>query len=281
VADAASQSPGNMVSFPPCKINLGLNVLGKRPDGYHNIISCFYPVPWHDVLDIVPAKNFSFSVSGIPVPGAAVDNLCVRAYELLKKARGIPPVAIYLLKVIPIGAGLGGGSADGSFTLRSLNEIFDLSLSHEQLAEYAATLGSDCAFFVENKAVMASGRGEILSDVSLSLKGKFLVIVKPEVHISTARAFASIAPRNPDTDLREIVETRAIEEWKSLLTNDFEKVLFKQYPIVEALQQKMYAFGAAYASMSGSGSSVFGIFRNFVDLKKEFETVEYWSGYLG
>ncbi|MEX2235555.1 MAG: 4-(cytidine 5'-diphospho)-2-C-methyl-D-erythritol kinase [Cyclobacteriaceae bacterium] len=269
-----------MVSFPSCKINLGLNIISKRPDGYHNITTCFYPVQWNDVLDIVPAKSFSFSQSGIPVSGAAADNLCVRAYEILKKIYGLKPVAIHLHKIIPIGAGLGGGSSDGAYTLRTLNGIFDLALSGEKLKEYAAQLGSDCAFFIENKAMIGTGRGEILSDVAVSLKGKYLVIVKPEVHISTARAFAGITPRNRTTDLRQILEHHPIGEWKELLGNDFEAVLFKQFPLVEALHQKMYALGASYASLTGSGSAVFGIFKNEVDLKKEFDSLVYWCGFL-
>ena len=269
-----------MVSFPPCKINLGLNIISKRPDGYHDIVTCFYPVAWNDALDIVPAKSFSFSGSGIPIPGAAADNLCVRAYDILKKAYDLKPVAIHLHKVIPIGAGLGGGSADGAYTLRTLNGIFNLELSVGKLKEYAALLGSDCAFFIENKPMIGTGRGEILSAVDLNLKGKYFVIIKPEVHISTAKAFAGITPQNPTTNLRQILEHHPVGEWKGLLKNDFEGELFKQFPLVEALHQKLYAYGASYASMTGSGSAVFGIFENVVDLKKEFDGLVYWSGSL-
>lgn len=269
-----------MVSFPPCKINLGLSVISKRPDGYHNIATCFYPVPWHDALEIVRAKSFSFSLSGIPVPGAAADNLCVRAYELLRKSYNLTPVAIHLHKVIPIGAGLGGGSADGAYSLRTLNEIFNLELGNEKLKEYAAMLGSDCAFFIEGKPMIGMGRGEVLSDIRLSLKGKYLLILKPEVHISTAQAFAGVTPGNPTADLRLILEGHNLDAWKGTLKNDFEEPLFKQFPLLEALHQKLYAFGASYASMTGSGSAVFGIFENAVDLRKEFDSVVYWSGSL-
>ena len=266
-----------MVSFPPCKINLGLNVIRKRTDGYHDISTCFYPVPWNDVLEIVPAKNFSFATSGKFIPGTAADNLCVRAYHLLKKDFDLKPVAIHLMKIVPIGAGLGGGSADGAYTLKILDEIFSLAITKAKLREYAAALGSDCAFFIDPKPMAGSGRGEVLNDVDISLKGKFLIIVKPEVQISTADAFAGITVKQPSEEVKTIVEQRAIDEWKDLLVNDFESPVFKRFPVINQLKQKLYAFGAAYASMSGSGSAVFGIFNSEVDLKKEFESVLYWS----
>ena len=269
-----------MVSFPPCKINLGLNVIRKRTDGYHDISTCFYPVPWNDVLEIVPAKSFSFSTSGIFMPGPAADNLCVRAYHLLKKDFDLKPVAIHLMKVVPIGAGLGGGSADGAYTLKVLDEIFSLAITKEKLRDYSAALGSDCPFFIDPRPMKGSGRGEILADVNLSLKGKFLVIVKPEVQISTADAFAGITPKQPTEDVNAIVEHHALHEWKDMLVNDFESPVFRRFPVISALKQKLYAFGAVYASMSGSGSAVFGIFDDEVDLKKEFESVLYWSGFL-
>lgn len=269
-----------MVSFPPCKINVGLHVTSKRDDGYHDIVTCFYPVPWHDVLEIVPANDFTFSMSGTPVPGAAADNLCMRAYDLLKKEYRLKPVAIHLMKNIPVGAGLGGGSADGAETLRILNTIFDLGISDDELKGYASQLGSDCAFFLENRPMIGTGRGELLTPVSVSLKGKFLIIVKPEAHISTAKAYAGVTPRRPDQDLRQILESRPISEWKPFVKNDFDVSLFKEFPIIEAIHQKLYAFGATYASMSGSGSAVYGIFENETDLKKEFESMTYWSGFL-
>ena len=270
-----------MVSFPPCKINLGLNVVSKRPDGYHEIITCFYPVPWTDVLEIVPARDFSFAASGMPIPGAAADNLCVRAYELLKKDFRIKPVAIHLHKLVPIGAGLGGGSADGAHTLKILNDLFQLSIPLAKLQEYAAMLGSDCVFFTGDDPMLGTGRGEILTSIDVSLKGKFLVIVKPEVHISTAEAFSGITPRSPATDLRINLETRPVSEWKELIRNDFEENIFTRFPVIDALHKKLYALGAEYASMSGSGSAVFGIFGGQVDLKKEFESdVIYWSAVL-
>lgn len=269
-----------MVSFPPCKVNLGLNITGKRGDGYHEIITCFYPVPWNDALEIIPAKNFTFSLSGEPVPGAAADNLCVRAYQVLKNEYDLKSVTIHLLKTIPTGAGLGGGSSDGAWTLRLLDQLFNLSIPAGRLNQFAGQLGSDCPFFLQDKPMIGTGRGDVLSPVSLSLKDKFLVIVKPEVHISTAEAYAGVTPGSPAINLRQVLEASQIREWKQLLKNDFQEVLFKKFPIIEALYQKLYAFGATYASMSGSGSSVYGIFDNEVDLKKEFESEVYWSGYL-
>jgi 4-diphosphocytidyl-2-C-methyl-D-erythritol kinase len=269
-----------MVSFPPCKINLGLHVLSKRADGYHDIETCFYPVPWTDILEIVPAKTFSFEVSGLRVPGPSADNLCVRAYELLRRKFDLPAVAIHLHKCLPMGAGLGGGSSNAAYVLKTINTIFDLGISSEELKGFAAKIGSDCSFFIDNQPCIGTGRGEILSEVSFSLKGKFLIIVKPDAEISTAVAYAGVTPSVPAQSVREIVEKHPVEDWKSLLTNDFEKHLFIQFPIVEALHQKLYANGAVFARMTGSGSAVFGLFNQAIDLRKEFETFTYWSGHL-
>ncbi len=270
-----------MVSFPPCKINLGLNVVRKRTDGFHDLATCFYPVPWTDILEIVPAKRFSFATSGTPVPGAAEDNLCIRAYKLLKTEFALEPVAIHLHKIVPIGAGLGGGSSDGAYTLNVLNELFELDLPVARLRGYASLLGSDCAFFVDSKPAIATGRGEMLAETSLSLNGKFIVIVKPEVHISTAEAFSEIVPESPSHDLRTILENQPIESWKDVVRNDFEAHIFKRFPVIDAIHKKMYALGADYASMSGSGSAIFGIFRDRVDLQQQFDSdLTYWSGYL-
>ncbi len=270
-----------MVSFPPCKINLGLQITRKRADGYHDLLTCFYPVPWYDVLEIVPAQSFSFSISGIPVPGSPDDNLCVRAYQILKEAYGIGPIAMHLLKILPTGAGLGGGSSDGAFTLRTLNRLFNLQLSLEELRTFAARLGSDCAFFIGDKPMMGAGRGDVLSPASVNLKGKYLVIVKPDVQIPTSAAYAMIQPREPAFDLRQIVEKHSPAEWKNLLTNDFQEVLFKQFPALQTIHGKLYDNGAVYASMSGSGSAVYGLFENKADIKKHFGNMTCWSGYLG
>ncbi len=269
-----------MVSFPGCKINLGLNILGKRADGYHDLITCFYPVPWFDVLEIVPADEFSFSVSGVTIPAAPADNLCVRAYELLRSEFPIGPVAIYLLKILPIGAGLGGGSSDAAHVLITLNELFALNLSETKLMDYAARLGSDCAFFIRNKPLIGEGRGEVLSDTSVSLKGRFLVIVKPDVSVSTAEAFAGIVPRPGETDLRTVLQKHPVSEWRDRVSNDFEEPIVERFPAVGVLRQKLYDSGAVFAGMSGSGSAVYGIFEKEVDLRDVFRHEIYWAGHL-
>lgn len=259
-----------MVSFPHAKINLGLHVIRKRPDGFHDLETCFYPVPWTDILEIIPAKEFQFSSSGLPVDGNSESNLCVKAYMLLKKDFDLPPVQIHLHKIIPMGAGLGGGSSDAAFTLRQLNESFSLGLSQSRLMDYAAQLGSDCAFFISDEPKLGTGRGEVLSPASVSLKGKFIAIIKPPVHVSTADAFAGIVPKESQVNLKDVVEHKPISEWKSLLKNDFEETVFKKFPVIRDMKDKLYAMGAMYASMSGSGSAVFGLFEKPVDLRNEF-----------
>lgn len=269
-----------MVSFPVCKINLGLNVLRKRADGYHDLATCFYPVPWCDVLEIVPAPHFSFQVSGLSVPGPDSSNLCVRAYDLLRRDFELEPVAIHLLKIVPVGAGLGGGSSDAAYTLKTLNALFELSIPAPVLRAYAAELGSDCAFFIDSKPAFGEGRGEVLSDINLTLRGKYIVIIKPAVSINTGVAFANVSTHPPSMDLKSILENQPLEEWRHSVANDFEEYVFREYPVVGELRQVLYDAGAQFASLSGSGSSVFGIFGSEVDLKDRFQSVEYWSGYL-
>ncbi len=265
-----------MVAFPPCKINLGLNIIFKREDGFHNLETCFYPVPWTDILEIIPAKELAFTSSGNAIPGNAEDNLCLRAYHLIQTDFDIAPVKIHLHKIIPIGAGLGGGSSDAAYTLRLLNEIFNLSLSVDQLKKYASKLGSDCSFFIEDKPMLGSGKGEILNDIDLSLNGFYLVIVKPFIHVSTQEAYSGILPKQPTIRIQEILK-RPIVDWKEILKNDFEESIFKKNPAIAEIKTKLYSSGAIYASMSGSGSSVFALFEKPVDLKKEFAGMEYWG----
>ncbi|MBL7857212.1 MAG: 4-(cytidine 5'-diphospho)-2-C-methyl-D-erythritol kinase [Cyclobacteriaceae bacterium] len=269
-----------MVVFPPCKINLGLHILQKRADGYHDLETCFYPVPWTDILEIIPSRELSFTSTGNAIPGSALDNLCLRAYALLKADFGLEPVAIHLHKLIPTGAGLGGGSSDAAYTLRLLNEIFQLKITQEKMVEYAAQLGSDCAFFIQDKPMMGSGRGEILSATEVNLSGKFLVLVKPDIHVSTAEAYAGIFPKKPAFSLTEILIEKNLLSWKECLKNDFEDSVFFNFPMLRSIKEKLYSLGALYASMSGSGSSVFGIFENECDLKPEFNNVSFWSGKL-
>lgn len=268
-----------MVSFPHAKINLGLNIIRKRPDGYHDLETCFYPIPWTDILEVIPATSFSFTSSGLPVEGNAESNLCVKAYHLLAKEFTLPPIAIHLHKVIPMGAGLGGGSSDGAFTLRQLNTVFQLGLSETSLVDYAAQLGSDCAFFITDLPMIGSGRGEVLTPIALSLKNKFMVVVKPNIHVSTAEAFAGIKPEKNEIPVREIVQ-KPVEEWKELLRNDFENSIFQRHPYIRAIKDTMYAHGALYSSMSGSGSSVFAIFNHETDLRQHFSECSYWSNRL-
>jgi 4-diphosphocytidyl-2-C-methyl-D-erythritol kinase len=267
-----------MVFFPPCKINLGLQIISKREDGYHDIETCFYPVPWHDALEVIKSDQFQFTKSGTNIPGREEDNLCVKAYQLLKKDFDLQPIKLHLHKVIPTGAGLGGGSSDAAFTLRALNFIFDLNLSDGALASYASTLGSDCSFFVSDKPMLGSGRGEILLETSITLKGKYLVLVKPDVHISTADAYAGVIPKQPTHAVKEILAL-PIAEWRGRLKNDFEESVFKKHPEIETIKNELYNQGALYASMSGSGASVFGIFETPHDLKNNFSG-DYWAGEL-
>jgi len=249
-----------MITFPNAKINLGLNIVRKREDGYHDIESCFFPVPWQDSLEILEAASFSFRSYGLEIPGDAGSNLCVKAYQLLDEDFNLPPVAIHLLKQIPMGAGMGGGSADGAFTLVQLNDLFELGLSAQKLENYALQLGSDCPFFIRNSPCIATGRGEQLEEVNLSLDGYFLALHNPGIHISTREAYAGVSPELPAQSIRDILE-RPVNEWKEVLINDFENSVFPNHPTIETLKNDMYAAGALYASMTGSGSTVYGIFQ--------------------
>jgi 4-diphosphocytidyl-2-C-methyl-D-erythritol kinase len=249
-----------MLVFPNAKINLGLNVTSRRNDGYHNIDTVFYPVKGLcDILEVVEADADSFTQTGLKVDSAPADNLCVRACRLLRSRFSTPPVAIHLHKIIPTGAGLGGGSADATFMLVALNRLFALNLSDETLEQYAAELGSDCAFFVRNVAARASGRGEILSPLSLNLDGLWLLLVKPDVHVSTAAAYAGITPQLSAVSAADAVSL-PLREWRQTLKNDFETAVFRKHPEIAAIKTAMYDIGALYASMSGSGATVFGLF---------------------
>jgi 4-diphosphocytidyl-2-C-methyl-D-erythritol kinase len=268
-----------MVTFPACKINLGLQIINKRPDGYHDLATCFYPVPWTDVLEIIPGDDFAFTTTGSTIPGPTEANLCIKAYKLLKKDFDLGPVKIHLHKIIPMGAGLGGGSADGAYTLRLLNDIFKLHLSQQALMDYAAVLGSDCAFFIQDGAMIGEGRGEILTKVPSILHGKYLVIVKPDIHVSTAEAFAGIRPQRPQQFLQEQL-FQSMSHWKLLLKNDFEASVFEKHPAIKVIKEKFYSAGALYASMSGTGAAVFGIFEAEVDVEKQFPKTTGWAGFL-
>lgn len=250
-----------MICFPNAKINLGLHILSKRPDGYHNIETVFYPINLFDALEIVPAPEgiTTFSQTGIQIDGKPEDNLVMKAYHLLKKDYDLPEAAIYLRKQIPFGAGLGGGSSDAAFVIKLLNDFADLKLSIEQMEAYAGRIGADCPFFIQNKPVFAEGIGSIFSPATISLQTYHLVVVKPSAFVSTKEAYAQVKPQQPAVPLKEII-CLPVNEWKNHLINDFEPGVFARYPEIGEIKQQLYAEGALYASMSGSGSAVFGIF---------------------
>lgn len=262
-----------MISFPNCKINLGLRVTEKRPDGFHNIESCFYPVQWQEIVEIIEHKDLKFTSSGIDIPGDEKNNLCIQVWNELNKKFQIPKVHIHLHKTIPIGAGLGGGSADAAFTLKLLNEKFKLKLSVPAMEEIVKPLGSDCAFFVQNKPVIAINKGDEFLPTRLSLKNKWILLVYPGIHISTREAYSGIRPTKSTTPLIDIIE-KDLETWKFNLQNDFEQHLFNKYPVLETVKNSLYKSGAVYASMTGSGSCLFGIFHTEPDTgpfnKQEF-----------
>ena len=269
----------SLITFPACKINLGLRITEKRSDGFHNLQSCFYPVGWGDVLEIIPADKFSFSSSGLFIPGDLQSNLCVLAYMLLKADVDLPPVQMHLHKLVPIGAGLGGGSADAAFVLRSLNEQFGLGLSVSQLEDYARQLGSDCAFFIQNRLLYCVEKGDIFSEISVDLKGYHIMLVYPNLAISTAEAYAGVRPKQPETPLFEQLQM-PIANWQDTVHNDFEDSLFPQYPVLGQIKQQLYDAGAVYASMSGSGSTIYGIFNSPIAIPNQFSAYRVWEGEL-
>lgn len=249
-----------MIVYPNAKVNIGLFVTEKRADGFHNLESVFIPIPWCDILEINISENLEFKSSGINIPGDSSTNLCLKAFELLQRDFNISNVAIHLHKQIPIGAGLGGGSADAAFTLSALNELFKLNLSKSQLAGYAAQLGSDCAFFIYNEPQFATSRGEILEPISVDLKGHYIGLVNPSIHVSTKVAYGGVHPKKSPYNLKELPHL-PLNEWQQKATNQFEDHILKMYPEIETIKNKMLQNGALYAAMSGSGSTVFGVFR--------------------
>ena len=269
-----------MINFPNCKINLGLKILRKRSDGYHDLETVFYPLPLYDVLEIITGEedkgqgtrdkeqgflnnDVQFSISGLTINDAIENNLCIKAYTLLKKDFAqIPSVQMHVHKNIPMGAGLGGGSSDAAFTLKLLNEKFNLNISTEQLIDYAAQLGSDCPFFIINKPCYATGRGEYLQVVDIDLSNYLFVLINPGIHISTAWAFSHVAISDASqqpASLKTLIQ-QPVETWKQNIVNDFEEVVCKQYPELKKIKDSLYSAGAVYASMTGSGSCFYGIF---------------------
>ena len=252
-----------MITFPHAKINIGLQVTERRPDGYHNLDTVFYPIPLHDALEVIEAKDAEYDcklhLSGVDIAGDPDSNLVVRAYRLLASDYPLPPVDIHLHKHIPTGAGLGGGSADASFMLRLLNEMFTLNISTEKLEAYAAQLGADCPFFITGTPVYATGIGNEFHPISLDLSGFYLVVVKPDVFVSTKEAYSMVHPEKPEVTLNKKI-IAPINEWHSTISNDFEKGIFALHPELQEIKNKLYQLGAQYAAMSGSGSALFGLF---------------------
>jgi len=275
-----------MITFPNSKINIGLNIIEKRPDGFHNIESVFYPIPLTDCLEIIDNNNWqegqspiSFQSSGLTIPGSDNENLCVRAYNLIGQDYQLPPIIVHLHKVIPIGAGLGGGSSDAAFFIKLLNKKFEIGLAFGEMHHYARQLGSDCSFFINNKPAFATGRGELLENYDLDLSGKYLVLINPGIHISTRDAYEGSMPSKPESSLEDLL-AQPIEKWKLTVFNDFEKTIFKKFPEIENIKQKLYEAGANFSLMTGSGSSVFGLFDFEPDLKNSFDSCFYWQSKL-
>ncbi|MCC8425520.1 4-(cytidine 5'-diphospho)-2-C-methyl-D-erythritol kinase [Mucilaginibacter sp. UR6-11] len=254
-----------MINFPNAKINIGLNITERRPDGYHNLETIFYPVKINDALEAIEAAQLSFESSGLDIPGLEEDNLCLKGYQLLKKDFDLPPVKIHLHKNIPIGAGLGGGSADAAFFIRLMNDKFGLELSVSEQLNYARKLGADCAFFIENKPVFAFEKGDEFETIKLDLSDYSIALVMPDIHISTSEAYGGVKPAPVKESLLDLIY-EPIGEWKKFIKNDFENNIFKNHLEIRGVKAALYEAGALYASMSGSGASVFGIFDKTPDL---------------
>jgi len=250
-----------VLSFPNAKINIGLHILNRQSDGFHNIETLMLPVGLCDALEFVPAAKTSFTVSGIDLDIKPEYNLCYKVYKMLKVSYSLPPLAIHLHKSIPAGAGLGGGSADAAFMLKSLKNYFQLSISNSELKNFAAILGSDCPFFIDNLPGITTGRGEKLKPLNISLSKYNLVIVYPGINVNTAWAYKNSHPQAERPSLKSILLSEPINNWKNVIINDFEKTVFPVYPEIKRLKNKMYSLGAIYASMTGSGSAVYGIFK--------------------
>ena len=250
-----------MITFPNAKINLGLNIVERRPDGYHNIETVFYPIPLTDVLEIVPAEETALTCYGNAVDCPPEKNLVMKAYHLLREHYDVPPVAMHLYKHIPDGAGLGGGSSDAAHALVMLNKMFNLDIADSELASMAATLGADCAFFIYNRPMMATGIGDVLSPINVDLKGKTLLLVKPSVGVDTRTAYSRVVPAPATVDLAQTINL-PVETWDGLLVNDFEPSVFAALPQLWLIKARLLDAGASYAAMSGSGSTIFGIFNS-------------------
>lgn len=266
-----------MICFPNAKINLGLNIISRRGDGYHNLETLFYPIGLRDGLEIVPSgreEDFRLFQTGATIQGDKDDNLVIKALKLISEEKKIPGIDIHLFKKIPFGAGLGGGSSDAAFMLKLLNDTFSLGYTVPELEQKAAEIGADCPFFIKNKPAFAKGTGNLLEEVDLDLSSYFFVLVKPDITVSTKEAYSLISPVPPEIPLGEIIQ-KPVSEWKGLLKNDFEPPIFKKYPEICRIKEQLYAKGAVYASMSGSGSSVYGFFEKETDIR--FDNCWVWK----
>lgn len=270
-----------MITFPNAKINIGLNITKKRSDGFHNIETIFYPINLSDILEITISKNcFNYTNTGLAVESRNLEsNLCYKAYQALSKDFKLPPINMHLHKIIPFGSGLGGGSSDASFTLKMLNHIFNLGLTNDDLINYSEEIGSDCAIFIDNKPAFAYDRGNKLDSIQINLSGKYLVLIHPGIHINTGLAYSNSKPAKPKESLKELIKL-PIEKWKNNIINDFENIIFPNHPEIKKIKEKLYEHGGVYASMSGSGSSVYGIFNTKVNIKKLFPGCFIWEDYL-
>ena len=269
-----------MICFPNAKINLGLNITEKRSDGFHNIETIFYPLGWNDALEIIEAKDavqeFNIHLSGLPISGKTQDNLLYKAYQIIKQTKTLPHLNVYLHKTLPMGAGLGGGSADAAFFINLLNEQFELNITETKRIEIAKQLGSDCAFFIKNIPVFASQKGDVFTNIKLDLSHLCIATIYPNVHSNTKEAYSLVKPQHPTKSLLEIIK-QPISTWKNDLINDFETSIFNLYPVVEKTKNDLYELGALYACMSGSGSAVFGLFQTEPNIK-HLAKFPHWIG---
>lgn len=270
-----------MILFSPAKINIGLHILARRIDGFHNLQSLMYPVGLSDILEIREAPDSSealqFSQSGIHFESDFQSNLCVRAWSLLKAETTVPALEIHLHKQIPVGAGLGGGSSNASTVLRGVNQLAPKPVSEEVLMRLAGELGSDCPFFLKDAPQMIEGRGEILRPALPELQGLYLLLLFPEIHISTAEAYAGVQAAIPEYSLDQLISA-PIRDWKKSIINDFEPSIFDRHPEIRGLKEALYDAGALYASLSGSGSALYGIFQERPQLSPSVEKYLLWSG---
>jgi 4-diphosphocytidyl-2-C-methyl-D-erythritol kinase len=271
-----------MLFFPNAKINIGLHIVGKRQDGYHNIETVFCPIGLSDMLEFIEIPDMllghcSLTITGTHVEGSIDDNLIVKAYRLIHQDFPLPAIQIHLHKIIPMGAGLGGGSSDAAFMIKYLNIKFNLKISDLELCNYASRLGSDCSFFVLNKPVFAVERGNVFRDIHSLPDNLNILVVHPGIHVSTPEAYAGVTPQKPAHSLTELI-TQPVTEWKDKIVNDFEKTVFQKYPLLETIKEQMYSLGSAYAAMSGSGSAIYGLFSGPVPETELFEEYYTWQG---